>query len=214
MLKYASISTVLAIAFAGPLAAQRTDQFRAGTPTVLQAQQLPETRIIDYTSVFAAAPESAAPEPALLTEIATWLSANFDLPTSDVLPTIKYATPGQIAAMYDRGLRNGQKQFAAGSDPATLSVGSEIMAVYDTKTQTIFLPEGWRGTTPAEVSLLVHEMVHHLQTRAQIKHACPEEREKLAFAAQGVWLERYGLSLASEFELDGFTLLVRTNCGL
>jgi hypothetical protein len=57
-------------------------------------------------------------------------------------------------------------------------------------------------------------MVHHLQTRAQIKFACPEEREKVAFAAQELWLERFGVSLASEFELDGFTLLVRTNCGL
>ena len=80
--------------------------------------------------------------------------------------------------------------------------------------QTIFLPEGWHGKTPAEVSILVHEMVHHLQTRAQIKFACPEEREKLAFEAQELWLERSGVSLASEFELDGFTLLVRTNCGL
>ena len=214
MLKQVFLSTVVASAIAHPLAAQQTDLLRARTPPVLEAQQLPELRIIDYTVVFSAVPESAAPERALLTEIATWLVANFDLPASDLLPKVEFATPGQIAAIHYRGMLNGQQQLAADSDPATLSAGSKIVAVYDTKTQTIFLPEGWRGTTPTEISLLVHEMVHHLQTRGQIKHACPEKREKLAFAAQARWLERFGLSLASEFELDGFTLLVRTNCGL
>jgi hypothetical protein len=34
----------------------------------------------------------------------------------------------------------------------------------------------------------------------------------LAFAAQKQWLELFGLSLLSEFELDPFTLLVCTSC--
>ena len=212
MLKQTLLSTVLVVAIVGPLAAQQTDRPPVNTPPALQAQRLPETQIIDYTFVFTAS-ESASPAPASLTEIATWLVANFDLPVSDLLPRVEFATPGQIAAIHYRGLLGEQRRFAAGSEPVSIG-GGEIVAVYDTKTQTIFLPEGWLGTTPAEVSILVHEMVHHLQTRAQVKFACPEEREKLAFEAQEVWLQRFGLSLASEFELDGFTLLVRTNCGL
>jgi hypothetical protein len=212
MLKEALLSTGLAIALSYPLAAQHLDQLHVGAPPILQPQKLSETRVVDYTFAFAATPESAAPEPALLTEIATWLTANFDLPAADLLPKVKFATPEQLVAIRYRGLLHAQHEFAGSGDPATLSTGSEIVAVYDTEAQTIYLPEGWRGTTSAEVSLLVHEMVHHLQTRSQTKHACPQDREKLAFAAQDLWLERFGLSLASEFALDKFTLLLRTSC--
>ena len=55
-------------------------------------------------------------------------------------------------------------------------------------------------------------MVHHLQHEAGSKHACPEERERDAFAAQERWLAEFGTNLATEFEIDPFTLLVRTNC--
>ena len=38
------------------------------------------------------------------------------------------------------------------------------MAIYDDATQTIYLPEGWQGVKPAKLSILVHEMVHHMQS--------------------------------------------------
>ena len=63
------------------------------------------------------------------------------------------------------------------------------------------------------MSVLVHEVVHHLQHVAKLPHACPQEREQLAYRAQERWLRRFDRSLASEFGTDGFTLLVRTNCG-
>jgi len=93
-----------------------------------------------------------------------------------------------------------------------LEGGSEIVAVYEDATQTIFLPEGWAGASPAEMSVLVHEMVHHLQGNAKLGYACPQEREKLAYAAQQRWLGLFGRTLSSEFEIDPFTLLVRTGC--
>jgi hypothetical protein len=93
------------------------------------------------------------------------------------------------------------------------SAGSDVVAVYDAEAQTIYLPDGWRGVTPAETSILVHEMVHHLQSRAGRKYECAQAREKMAFQAQQRWLAQFGRSLESEFGLDGFTLLVRTNCG-
>ena len=60
--------------------------------------------------------------------------------------------------------------------------------------------------------MLVHEMVHHIQNRAKLKYACPEQREKLAYEAQERWLARFGPSLESEFELDPFTRLLHVNC--
>ena len=77
-------------------------------------------------------PKSASPTPALLTEIATWLVANFDLPPTDALPRVEFASPGQIAAIHYRGLLDGPRQFAAGSEPISVG-GGDIVAVYDTK---------------------------------------------------------------------------------
>jgi hypothetical protein len=47
-------------------------------------------------------------------------------------------------------------------------------------------------------------------TRAD--HACPQEREKLAYQAQERWLPLFGHSLEADFELDGFSLLGKTQC--
>jgi len=37
----------------------------------------------------------------------------------------------------------------------------------------MYLREGWSGATAAEISVLVHEMVHHLQHEARLGYACP-----------------------------------------
>jgi 3-oxoacyl-ACP reductase-like protein len=162
-----------------------------------------ETQIVDSESDLAAV---------ALMEIVTWLSQNFGLPTSDQMPKVGFMAPARIAALYYRGPLGEQRTVAINSR-AMPDGGSEIMAVYEPARETIYLPEGWRGTTPAEMSVLVHELVHHLQHRAQLKFACPQEREKVAYAAQARWLEQFGRSLFSEFETDPMTLILRTNCG-
>jgi len=144
--------------------------------------------------------------PALLREIIGWLAHNFDLPASDALPTVAFTTTAHMNALRYRGLLSHDQQRTAGS-------GSDTVAIYDSASRTIYLPEGWRGATPAEMSVLVHEVVHHLQHAAKLPHACPEEREKLAYRAQERWLRRFDRTLSSEFGTDGFTLLVRTSCG-
>jgi hypothetical protein len=86
------------------------------------------------------------------------------------------------------------------------------VAVYSDATHTIYLPEGWTGGTPAELSVLVHELVHHVQNVGGLKYACPQEREKLAYMAQERWLGLFGHNLEADFELDAFSLLVKTRC--
>ena len=85
---------------------------------------------------------------------------------------------------------------------------------YNTIERTILLPAGWSDRTPAESSILIHEMVHHLQTEAGLKFDCPEEREAPAYEAQQGWLGRFGTGLAEEFGIDRLTLLVRTHCAM
>jgi hypothetical protein len=78
--------------------------------------------------------------------------------------------------------------------------------------RTIYLSTAWTGDSPADLSVLVHEMVHHQQNLAGEKFECHQEREKLAYAAQERWLNRFGHSLEADFELDGFSLLAKTRC--
>jgi len=141
---------------------------------------------------------------ALLRDIINWLAEHFDLPATDDLPGVAFTTPARMDALRYRGLLNRHDQSGAESN---------TVAVYDPTSATIYLREGWRGATPAEMSVLVHEVVHHLQHIANHPYACSNEREKLAYRAQERWLQRFDRSLASEFGTDGFTLLIRTSCG-
>jgi hypothetical protein len=156
-------------------------------------------------------PRSAPGEP-LLAMIATWLAFQFDLPSSERHPRIELVPPAKIAALRYQGFfPNSGTERAPNGRPATLPDG-DVVAVYSDATHTIYLAEGWTGTTPAELSVLVHEMVHHLQNAGGLKYQCPQEREKLAYLAQDRWLSLFGHSLERDFELDGVSLLVRTTC--
>lgn len=185
MLKPLSLfAALVVIAGAGPASTPRHTAIAA------------ESRSIDEQAV----------TPALLAEIAAWLSQHFDLPAAERPPKVAFVTPGEITAVRYRG-------FLGNNNGASPYDANDTVAVYEAASETIYLPEGWRGSKPADMSVLVHEMAHHLQHQADLKFACPAEREHLAYAAQQRWLQRSGRSLAQEFGIDGFTLLVRTNCG-
>lgn len=92
------------------------------------------------------------------------------------------------------------------------STPHDIVAVYGDLERTIYLPEGWTGETPAELSILVHELVHHIQHVGGLTYACHAAQEKVAYAAQDRWLQLFGRDLASDFGIDPFTLLVNTIC--
>ena len=150
----------------------------------------------------------------LLTAIVTWLSIGFGLPANYEHPRIEFVTPLEMNAVQLRGqpAASGRAGSGSAARPAPATSQREVEALYDDTHRTIYLPEGWTGRTPAEVSVLVHEMVHHLQNVAGLKYDCPQAREKLAYAAQNQWLARSGRNLIDEFNLDALTLLLRTKC--
>ena len=135
---------------------------------------------------------------ALLTAIVTWLSVSLGLPTTYDHPAIKLLPATQIAEIRYGTTDSHNRR--------------EVMAVYDDATRTIFLAVEWTGRSPADLSILVHEMVHHLQNVGGLQYECPASREKIAYAAQDAWLGVFGLNLQSEFELDRMTLKLTTEC--
>ena len=136
---------------------------------------------------------------ALLSALVTWLSINFGLPQNYDHPTIELVPTAQIADIH-YGSTNSRTR-------------RKVVAAYDAATGTIFLSDTWTGRTPADLSVLVHELVHHLQNVADLRFECPQSREELAYLAQEQWLHQFGSSLFAEFDLDRMTLKLTTQCG-
>jgi len=149
-----------------------------------------------------------------MSTIVNWLLSNFELPASHSHPRVELASPAKLAAVRYRGLVLGPQQgiVIVDNQATPLSLGRDLLAVYDKASRTMYLREGWTGATPAEISVLVHEMVHHLQSEAGLAYPCPAASEKLAYEAQEKWLALSNLSLEREFEVDRFTILVRASC--
>src|SRR5262245_39954755 len=176
------------------------------------------TASIDVRPAGAGEIERQQAEPALpfaqplLAAIEARLALHFDLPSVDRYPRIELVPPVKIAALRYQGLLSNPRIENAPSGDAGTASRSDIVAIYADATQTIYLPERWTGTTAAELSVLVHEMVHHVQNVGGLKYQCPQEREKLAYRAQDRWLGLFGHNLEADFELDAFSLLVKTRC--
>jgi len=144
---------------------------------------------------------------ALLSAIAAWLSAEFQMPEAGELPRVEFVPAQKLVALRVDGLMQG-----ASSSIGDSYLSLDLVAVYHDARRMIYFQEGWSSRSPADVSVLVHEMVHHLQNVGELKYECTEAREKPAYVAQTRWLSLHGKSLEGEFDLDPMTLLVRTAC--
>ena len=157
--------TLLAIAIGGPA------DTRAQASRAQATEQLAELPPVAGSSV----EES-------VTAIETWLSSQFDLPAIRQHPGVEFAPPAKIAALRFMTLLSDPGAQIAPNDRVS-SAQYDTVAVYHNVTRTIYLPESWTGGTPAELSVLVHELVHHFQNVLGLKYECPQEREKLAYIA-------------------------------
>lgn len=152
---------------------------------------------------------------ALLAAIAMWLSANFDLPPTQDHPQIEFIAESEIVFIRYRAFTPERRREVAAAlgNMEDNSKRRTTVSIYDDKARTIYLPANWNGTTPADLSVLVHEMVHHMQNVGDLRYECAGAREKLAYEAQEKWLGLFGRDLGGEFDLDPFTLKVSTSCG-
>ena len=116
--------------------------------------------------------------------------------------------PGLLVALHRRGV------VLIGADGGADAIGAVglVPAAIIGDLDSLYDREGWSGKTPADVSALVHELVHHLQNVAGMKFGCPQEREKDAYEAQRAWLALFDRTLEQEFEINPLMVLARTNC--
>jgi hypothetical protein len=153
---------------------------------------------------------------ALLTAIVIWISANHGLSTTFDHPRIERVPSIEMEGLRYKGLLSALQRTAPVIEQLESSFEKrrDVVAVYDDQTKTIYLSDKWTGSGPAELSVLVHEMVHHLQNEAGTTYECPAERERLAYEVQDKWLGLFGRNLESEFEINGLALLVSTSCAM
>ena len=151
---------------------------------------------------------------ALLTAIVIWLSSNYALPDRFDPPRIERVPSIEMASLrYKSLLPTRQREISViQTQEASVEKMRDIVGVYNDQTRTIYLSDKWGGTAPAELSVLVHEMVHHLQNMAELKFECPMAREKLAYLAQDKWLGQFGMSLENDFDVDMFTVVISSAC--
>ncbi len=182
----------------------------ASQQSIEPGQQAPAFRLAEQDKPKAI--ESRAIDPSL-NEIARWLSEHFELPYANEAPRLELVPKAQLHRLRYKALLPLQSQAIGGehSTPPP-EYRREVVAVYDDSSRTIYLPLGWTGATIAEQSVIVHEMVHHLQNVAGLKYECSGAREKPAYLAQAEWLKEHGLDLESEFEVDMFTVVALSGC--
>jgi len=153
---------------------------------------------------------------ALFTAIVIWISANYALPATFEHPRIERVASIEMAGLRYKGLLSAlqRETSAIQEQESSFEKRRDVVALYNDETSTIYLSDRWTGRTPAELSVLVHEMVHHLQNAAGTAYECPAERERLAYEAQDKWLGLFGRNLEAEFEINGLALLFSTSCAL
>jgi hypothetical protein len=127
--------------------------------------------------------------PDLVAELDRWLDGRIDWPAR-ALPEIRYITPreaARIGGAPDRGL-------------------GAARGLYDPDSGTIFLVTPWSADRPQDVSVLLHELVHHRQ--APHHFYCDAAQEPAAYRAQAAWLADRGTTL----EVNWLALTLAAGC--
>jgi hypothetical protein len=142
---------------------------------------------------------SQARAEALAETAADWAARALDVPPPAAPPEIRFASRREMARMrFGPEFREDQAE--------------NVIALYNTEQRVMWLPDGWTGDDPAEMSILVHEMVHHIQQVSAVDFPCLAAREKDAYAVQARWLDEHGLDLFETFELNDLALHFLTTC--
>ena len=71
---------------------------------------------------------------------------------------------------------------------------SHLQAFYLPDKTTIYLPNTWRAGNLKDQSVLLHELVHHLQRTNNFKTSCPAVWERQAYELQFDWLREHRIN--------------------
>ncbi len=77
--------------------------------------------------------------------------------------------------------------------------GFHVEALYSDRDHSSYLADGWKPDNLRRRSILLHELVHHLQYLNHKKVTCESEYELQAFKLQITWLNEQGIEDPLDF---------------
>lgn len=115
----------------------------------------------------------------LVSHLEDWLDMHTDLQRRETAPVIKWTIQANVASI------TGSKRAA---------YVQTVRGLYDAERATIWLVRPWSARDPHDVSVLLHELVHHRQA-GDGHWYCPGAQELPAYRTQQAWLAELGLEL-------------------
>ncbi|GAB2184234.1 DUF6647 family protein [Roseibium sp. LAB1] len=115
--------------------------------------------------------------PGLVSHLEDWLDDNTSLPRREEAAAIRWMEADQ---------------FLFPSDTVRVAHDSNPRGYYDADRTSIWLVRPWNPRNPQDVSVLLHELVHHRQAAAGHWY-CPGAQELPAYRLQQAWLDGFGL---------------------
>lgn len=101
-----------------------------------------------------------------------FILVNSDLPAPASLPSVEHLPQAELEAML----------YVA--DAGQKEVRARIVALYHKDKRTIYLLEEWSSESLPDESILLHELVHHLQNESGRQYPCAASREREAYDLQ------------------------------
>ncbi|MBK1668127.1 hypothetical protein CKO28_08770 [Rhodovibrio sodomensis] len=129
-----------------------------------------------------------------------WISSVSELPLPENLPEITRVEPAQMASL------------ANGPGAADPTEDRGYLALYHAESRTVLLRSDWDMGDLRDRSILVHELVHHLQAEAGRDYVCRGAMEREAYEIQAAWLEERGADLLEVMNMNGLFLHAVTRC--
>ena len=110
----------------------------------------------------------------IITALLIWLGANSDFNVDMDIPQVLFLPQAQMEQMYYQG---SEKH-------------GDLHAFYDTKRDTIILPDTWDRRKPWDLSVLLHEIIHYVQDQNDIQFNCVQEMEAKTWPLQQKYLQQ------------------------
>lgn len=128
--------------------------------------------------------------PALMGALNTWLDAETEFEKKGSQPHIKLIGTELAESLH------GVADYS----------GGRTRGLYNAETGTIYLTKPWSPGNPRDISVLLHEMVHHRQ--AGQHWYCQQTQEWRAYQIQAQWLAEH--QIADEFYWPA--ILLQSSC--
>ena len=138
-----------------------------------------------------------------------FITTHSDLPTVDTYPKIVYKSEQEIYWMYQE-CDEENKWVDKKCTKKEGDVGAA--GLYDHETETIYLNKTYldKKSTIVQNSIILHELVHHIQYEAGIlkdERICYGNKEMEAYRLQKLYLEQNGKDFFKEMEMNELFLL-------